>query len=95
MRKKIYHCLECGHEGPLKNKVRGSFIIEIGLYILSIIFGLIFTPFFLFLFLAIGYSIWRLASQRKVCEICSSDKVIPIEKWEILKKEKEEKEKSS
>ena len=95
MHKKIYHCLECGHDGPLKNTVRGSFIIEIGLYILSIILGLIFAPLFLLLVIAIGYSVWRLSSQRKVCEICSSPKVIPMDKWEILKKEKEEKERSN
>jgi len=49
----------------------------------------------LLLVIAIGYSVWRLSSQRKVCEICSSPKVIPMDKWEILKKEKEEKERSN
>lgn len=63
--KRTMICVDCGSIGKAKNHVRGSFGMEIILWLFFIIPGLI-------------YSIWRLTSIEKVCTVCKSSNIIPI-----------------
>lgn len=57
-------CKECGYQGSSKRKVKGSLLMEIILWCLFIIPGLI-------------YSIWRFTSAHSVCASCGKDSIIP------------------
>lgn len=50
-------CTQCGHVGNPKKVTKGSFIIEIILWCLFLVPGLIYT-------------IWRVSSRYKVCPNC-------------------------
>jgi len=58
-------CPSCGSRGPAKIQVRGSIWIEIILWLMLIVPGLI-------------YSIWRLTTKRPVCVQCDQPGIIPI-----------------
>jgi hypothetical protein len=72
-------CLNCGTIGKPKSITKGSICIEIILWLLFIIPGLI-------------YSIWRLTTRTKGCPLCSG-KMIPLDspRGKILKKDLENK----
>jgi hypothetical protein len=59
-------CTTCGHHGPTKNHTRGSVLIEIVLWLLFIVPGLI-------------YSLWRLSTRRKVCSACEATTLVPAD----------------
>lgn len=52
-------CTTCGHHGPAAVKTRGSFLIEVVLWLCFIIPGLI-------------YSLWRVATRGNVCSACGA-----------------------
>jgi hypothetical protein len=60
-----YICARCGVQGSLKSETRGSFLIEVVLWLMFIIPGLI-------------YSLWRLSTRRKVCGSCGSHELVPL-----------------
>lgn len=57
-------CVNCGHEGEAKRNTRGSFAIEIVLWLLLIVPGVI-------------YSLWRLSTRKNVCASCGADRLVP------------------
>lgn len=57
-------CKACGHQGGGQSKTRGSFAIEIILWLCFIVPGLI-------------YSIWRAGSRYKACASCGKNELIP------------------
>ena len=57
-------CLDCGTHARAKIETRGHFALEIALWILFILPGLI-------------YSIWRLTSRRYVCPACGGVRLVP------------------
>lgn len=57
-------CKRCGHVGPARNTTRGSLGIEILLWLLFIIPGIL-------------YSLWRLTTRQPGCEKCGSNDLIP------------------
>lgn len=59
-------CPACGTRGPAKMRVGGSFMIEVILWLMFIVPGLI-------------YSIWRLTTKKPACASCGSTAVIPID----------------
>lgn len=59
------HCMTCGTDAPPTKRTRGSIIIEIILWIMLIVPGLI-------------YSIWRLTTKRDVCSSCGAENIIPF-----------------
>jgi len=59
-------CPTCGGRGKPQIKVRGSFWIEIILWLLLIVPGII-------------YSIWRLGTRHPICPHCQQAGVIPLE----------------
>lgn len=58
-------CRDCGTVAEPKTRTKGSFWIEVILWICFLIPGLI-------------YSIWRLSSRSDVCRACGSDRIVPI-----------------
>lgn len=60
------HCMMCGAEAPTKQHTRGSILIEIILWMMFLVPGLI-------------YSIWRMTTRKNVCSACGADTLIPIE----------------
>lgn len=59
------HCLSCGHEGPTKKPTKGSFFIELILWLCFLVPGLI-------------YSIWRLNTRHEVCINCGGTSLVPL-----------------
>lgn len=57
-------CVMCGHEGRGTYRTKGSILIEIVLWLLFIIPGVI-------------YSIWRVTTRAPVCRACGSDRLVP------------------
>lgn len=64
--KQEYICTICGHVGYPKKITKGSFIMEIVLWIFFLIPGII-------------YSVWRLSSKRKICSACGNVSIIPAD----------------
>jgi hypothetical protein len=59
-------CPACGASGRPVKKARGSLAVEIMLWLLLIVPGLV-------------YSVWRMTTYRRVCATCGSDAVIPVD----------------
>lgn len=60
------YCQNCGAVGVPKSRVKGSFLVEIVLWLCFLIPGLI-------------YSIWRLTTKEKVCPTCGAPNMIPTD----------------
>ena len=58
-------CLNCGSTAVTKTITPGSFFIELILWCLFIVPGLV-------------YSIWRVTNRYKVCKICGSKNLVPL-----------------
>ena len=61
---KEFVCTQCGHIGKPKTRTKGSILIEIVLWLLFIIPGVL-------------YSLWRLISREEVCPKCGAPNMIP------------------
>jgi hypothetical protein len=59
-------CPNCGFAGRPKRITKGSFFIELFLWILLIIPGLI-------------YSLWRLTSRYDACPQCAAPNMVPLD----------------
>jgi hypothetical protein len=59
-------CTACGHVGPGKTHTRGSIGMEILLWLLLIVPGLI-------------YSVWRHTTRGEVCGVCGAANLIPLD----------------
>lgn len=59
-------CTTCGHHGPTRQHTRGSLFIELMLWMLFLVPGLI-------------YSVWRLTTRAPVCGLCGSPTVVPAD----------------
>lgn len=73
---KNFICTVCGHVGKPKKTVKGSILIELFLWCLLLVPGLI-------------YSIWRLTTKATVCVKCSSANIVPLDSpvgAELMKK---------
>lgn len=57
-------CTSCGSVNKVKRETRGSFFIEILLWLCFIFPGLI-------------YSIWRLTTRFNACKVCNGKELIP------------------
>ena len=58
------YCKRCGHVAEPINRTNGSLALEIVLWFMLILPGLL-------------YSTWRLTTRRKVCPHCGSEDLIP------------------
>lgn len=61
-----YVCTQCGHVGRPKRITKGSFIIEVVLWLCMIFPGVI-------------YSLWRLTSRYDACPACRQPTMIPVD----------------
>ena len=59
-------CCDCGTVGTPKRHMEGSVIVEVFLWCLFLLPGLL-------------YSFWRLSTKCKVCRSCGSRTMIPLE----------------
>lgn len=59
-------CSSCGIQGETKFETKGSFFIEVVLWLFFIIPGVIYTG-------------WRLSNRQNICARCGSDQLIPID----------------
>lgn len=62
--RRTYICTTCGHLGRARLRVKGSFALEIFLWLLLIIPGLI-------------YSIWRMSTRHPRCASCDAPTLVP------------------
>lgn len=58
-------CTTCHAVGRPRTETRGSFWVEVFLWILFLIPGLL-------------YSLWRLTTRRKVCPTCGAPTLVPL-----------------
>lgn len=59
-------CVNCGSRGFPKTKTKGSFFIELILWLCFLIPGLI-------------YSVWRLTTRYKACPKCGAPNMVPFD----------------
>jgi hypothetical protein len=59
-------CKACGYVGKQKTETPGQFWVELVLWIMLIVPGLI-------------YSVWRISARRKVCPKCKARDMIPVD----------------
>jgi hypothetical protein len=59
-------CSDCGTVGTAKSEMKGSIVLELILWLLMILPGLL-------------YSLWRLTTKAQVCRSCGSKNLIPVE----------------
>jgi len=59
-------CSICGYQGKPKTVTKGSIIIELALWIMFVVPGLI-------------YSLWRMTSRYKACPNCLTPNMIPLD----------------
>lgn len=57
-------CTVCHHHGPARLRTRGSFLLELLLWLVLLVPGL-------------AYSLWRLSTRQRVCAACGSAQVVP------------------
>jgi hypothetical protein len=60
----MHHCMMCGSDMWPRKIVRGSFFIEIILWLCFLVPGIIYT-------------IWRLTTKKQACSVCGSEAVVP------------------
>lgn len=60
----MWYCPHCGNLGQRRSRTKGSFVLEVLLWLMLIVPGLI-------------YSLWRLTSREKVCPKCGQAGMIP------------------
>ena len=58
-------CSACGTTGKPKTETRGSFVIEVILWLCFLVPGLIYT-------------IWRLTTRGPVCRACEGKQLLPL-----------------
>jgi predicted RNA-binding Zn-ribbon protein involved in translation (DUF1610 family) len=60
------YCPQCGAVGAGKRRTKGSFLVEVILWLCFIIPGLL-------------YSLWRVSSRETVCAKCGATGIIPAD----------------
>lgn len=68
-------CTMCGYAGSSVLSSKGSFLMEVGVWLLCF-FAVAFAGL-VALLVALGYSIYRLVSREKVCPSCGKPAMIP------------------
>lgn len=59
-------CSHCGSVGTPKRHMKGSIIIELFLWLMMLLPGLL-------------YSLWRLTTVSRVCRTCGSPALVPVD----------------
>lgn len=66
MNKKEYVCRNCGYIGKPKKMTKGSMLMELVLWLLLLVPGII-------------YSVWRMTTRYEACPKCGSANMIPTD----------------
>lgn len=66
MAKKQLVCRSCGFVGSSRRDIKGSVVVELFLWFVFLLPGLI-------------YSIWRLTTKSEICPKCKSTSMIPVD----------------
>src|SRR4030067_3100668 len=61
----IFLCARCGYLGEARMLERGGTLLELFLWLLGFVPGLI-------------YNLWRFSTRRSVCAVCESDSLVPL-----------------
>lgn len=79
--KKSLYCKSCGSTGLPRIETKGHLLIELVLWLLPVIVGLIYSiTLALFLILpGLIYSIWRITSRGNACAKCGSRELVPTD----------------
>ena len=64
--KKTMICTKCGTAGPPQKTTKGSFLIEVLLWLCFLLPGLL-------------YSLWRLNTRKATCSGCGSGNLVPVD----------------
>jgi len=72
-------CPSCGFIGNETSQTKGSFIIELFLWIAGCFVGFMIGLWILFLILPLLYSLWRLVSRYSACPKCKVSHMIPTD----------------
>lgn len=72
---KEYHCMECGAEEVPKKETPGYFILELFLWCMIFVPGMI-------------YSVWRVSARKNVCPVCRSPRIITLKQHRIIEARK-------
>lgn len=70
-------CTTCGHKGPEKSRPKGTFLGELGLWMVGLLLAVLVTP--IILFVPLIYSLWRLVSRQRICSHCGNPTMIPLD----------------
>ena len=62
-------------QGRMKRKAKGSFLVELVLWMFSVVMLLFFFPLAI---TGLIYSLWRIVGKRKVCRSCGSEAIVPL-----------------
>lgn len=66
-------CTNCGYQGKEKTIVKGSLLLEILLWLATLLtLGIL-------VIVALPYSLWRLCAREKVCPKCGALHMIPVD----------------
>ena len=68
-------CTVCKSQGRMKRKAKGSFLIELLLWMFSVVMLFVFFPLAI---TGLIYSLWRIVGKRKVCRSCGSEAIVPL-----------------
>lgn len=83
MSKNIKYCLNCQHEVALIYSYPSSFIGEVFIWIIFLIFSFI-TGIYITLVVPILFSLYRQLSKKEVCSSCKSDNLVEIDSLAAL-----------
>ena len=83
-------CTRCYSQGKPRKDIRGTFLLEGLLWLGTVIIflALSWAIGFLFGFIALTYSLWRITGSRKSCPSCGAPELVPADSprgMEILK----------
>ena len=68
-------CTVCKSQGRIKRQAKGSFLVELVLWMFSVVMLLVFFPLAI---TGLIYSLWRIVGKRRVCRSCGSEAIVPL-----------------
>ena len=69
-------CLDCGTLNSGRRTVPGSFLAEIGVWLVCVFFGAS-TGMWFVLLLPLGYTLYRMVWRKRACTACGSGRLAP------------------
>lgn len=70
-------CTACGYLGQEKTQPKGTFIGEVGVWMIGAALAVFIAP--VLLVIPLIYSIWRMTSRERLCPKCKNPGMIPVD----------------